>query len=183
MGDVGPDEIRVFISYAHEDRAYVEALSKHLQGMVQEGMISAWDDAEIKPGQDWNRAILEQLDAADLILLLVSSDFLASKYAYAVELKQAIRRQEESLARVIPIAIRPCLWRGTPLAKLQGLPRDLDPVSNTGAEDRDRVYAEIASEIFDAVETLRQSRYEWPRRESRSCPRFRPPRANSKPRL
>ncbi len=123
MNDAEAGGIKVFISYAHEDREYMETLSRHLAALSQEGLISAWDDREIRPGDEWESSILQKLDDADLIILLVSHYFLASKYCYTIELKQAIARHQQGTACVTPIAVRRCMWRGTPMARLQGRPR------------------------------------------------------------
>ena len=106
----------VFFSYSHADEALRNELEKHLAGLCREGVITTWHDRRIGPGDDLHGQIHDQLDSADIVLLLVSSDFLDSDYCYDVEMTvRAMQRHERGEARVIPIGIlRPCDWHGTP---------------------------------------------------------------------
>lgn len=81
--------LQLFYSYAHEDEEMRDELEKHLTLLRREGTISEWHDRAIVPGQEWDEAIKGQLDRADIILLLVSPDFLASDYIDRVELTRS----------------------------------------------------------------------------------------------
>lgn len=127
--------MRVFICYAHEDEALLKELETHLAGLRREGLIEAWHDRMIPPGGVRREAIDTALGRADVVLLLVSPDFLASDYCYEVELAEALRRQAAGTAWVIPIVARPVDWQGLPLAELQALPRDGRPVTSYPSRD------------------------------------------------
>lgn len=110
--------IRVFFSYAHRDEALRDELSRHLAILVRQGLVSEWHDREIPSGKEWAGEIDANLDRADVILLLVSADFLASEYCYKIEMERAMQRHEAREAVVIPAILRPCLWSEAPFGRL-----------------------------------------------------------------
>ena len=116
--------IKVFFSYSHQDEDLRVQLEKHLSALKWQFEITAWHDRHIDAGAEWANVIEEQLQTAHIILLLVSSDFLASKYCSEIELEQALRRHDQGEACVIPIILRPVKWQGTPFGKLQAYPKD-----------------------------------------------------------
>ncbi len=120
-----------FYSYLHKDEKLCAKLENHLAILRREGLIETWHDRKIGPGTEWAGAIDEHLNEADIILLLVSSDFLASDYCSDVEVVRAMERHKAGEACVIPVILRPCDWGHTPFAKLQALPKD--GVDQTGA--------------------------------------------------
>ncbi len=147
-------DIKVFISYAHKDEELRIELDKHLTSLKRQGIIATWQDREILPGDEWAGEIDQQLNTAQIILLLISSDFLHSDFCYSHEMQQAVSRHEAKEARVIPIILRSVEWRDTPFGKLQALPKDAKPV--TSWEDRDEAYADVARGIKAAIEVLIQ---------------------------
>src|SRR5262249_53954544 len=116
--------LSVFISYAHEDELLRQRLEAHLSLLRRQGWIADWHDRQILAGDEWAQAIDQHLEAASIILLLISPDFLASTYCYEIELQRALERHQRGEARVIPILLRPCDWQTSPFAHLQCLPRD-----------------------------------------------------------
>ncbi|HEX8181450.1 MAG TPA: tetratricopeptide repeat protein [Pyrinomonadaceae bacterium] len=121
--------IEIFYSYAHKDEALRDRLEQHLATLKHAGDIAVWHDRRIPPGTQWDRQIDAHLNSADIILLLVSADFLASKYCTDIEVARAMQRHAAGTARVIPIILHPCDWMPAPFGKLQGLPKDAKPVS------------------------------------------------------
>ena len=144
--------IKIFFSYAHEDETLRDELAKHLKLLERQGIIDSWCDQAISPGEEWKQAIFEQLNQADIILLLISADFLASDFCWSVELKRAMERHEQEEALVIPIILREVDWKGAPFAKLQALPKNVQPVNNW--KDRDQAFTDIARGIRRAVNQL-----------------------------
>jgi hypothetical protein len=140
------------VSYAHEDSELQKQLNKHLEVLRKENIIDTWDDGQIVPGSVWNEDIARQLAIADLILLLVSSDFLNSTYCYKKEMTSAIERHKTGTARVIPIILKSCAWELAPFAKLQGLPKGMKPVTEWPQERRDAVWIEVAKGIYLAAQ-------------------------------
>lgn len=144
--------IEVFYSYAHQDEALRNQLDQHLVALRQQGLISGWHDRKINAGTDWAAEIDRHLRSSQIILLLISSAFIASPYCYGIEMQEALRRHEQGDAVVIPIILRPVDWRGTPFEHLQVLPKNARPV--TSWSSRDAAFLDIAKSIRNAVENL-----------------------------
>src|SRR2546423_8296044 len=108
--------IEIFCCYAHKDAALLADLKAHSALLQRQGLISVWADTNISPGSNWEQEIEKHLNAAHIILLLVSSDFMASDYCYSKEMQQAIERHNRGEAIVIPIILRPVYWQGPPFA-------------------------------------------------------------------
>ena len=141
--------VYVFFSYARQDRALRDKLEDHLSNLKYRGLITTWHDREISAGTEWAHQIDIHLNTADIILLLISSNFMASEYCYSIEMKRAIERHEQREARVIPILLRPVLFTDAPFAKLQFLPTNGKPVVNW--RNRDSAFVDIALAIEQAV--------------------------------
>lgn len=146
------EPIEVFYSYAHEDEELRARLSNHLRILVRQGVISDWWDRRITPGDDFTEKIDEHLEHARVILLLISSDFIASDYCYEIEMKRALMRHEAGDARVVPVLLRPVLWVDSPFSKLNFLPIDARPV--TSWPDVDEAFANVAAGIKAVVQEL-----------------------------
>lgn len=141
--------IEVFYSYSHKDSDLRDQLAVQLTQLVRDGLIVPWVDRCIMPGEEWSSEIDAHIHSAQIVLLLVSPDFLASDYCYGIELKTALERHERHEAIVIPIILRPCDWRSAPFAKLECLPRDAQAV--TLWPNRDLVLSQIAQAIRETV--------------------------------
>lgn len=97
----------VFMSYSLADEALRNELEKHLEALRRQGVISIWHDHRIEPGEELHQQIAAELQSADIILLLISADFLSSDYCYDTEMSCAMERHERGEARVIPVILRP----------------------------------------------------------------------------
>ena len=144
--------VEIFCCYSHADEAWLRNLEAHLILLQRQGLISLWHDRLITPGTDWTQAIDTHLETASVILLLVSSDFLASNYCYSVEMKRALERQEVGEARVVPILVRPVDWKGAPFAHLQALPTNAKPLASW--RDRNRALADVVAGIRRVIEDV-----------------------------
>ncbi len=120
---------RIFISYASEDDAHRIALEKHLIVLRREELVEPWSDRKILPGGAWGDEIDLELERADLVLALVSADFLASSYCYEIEMARALERHAAGEARVVPVIVESCDWQHSPLGELQALPERARPVA------------------------------------------------------
>lgn len=144
--------VDLFISYSHEDRELRGELAKHLSGLRNIGVINDWFDGDIIEGREWEQELFHHLDTAQIILILVSADFIASKFCYQVEMQRALARHDAGLARVIPIILHPTDWKQLPFAKLQALPPDAKPVSMWS--NRHEAYVNIVKGIKRAIQDL-----------------------------
>ncbi|MGZ8941208.1 MAG: toll/interleukin-1 receptor domain-containing protein [Methylobacter sp.] len=120
--------IRVFLSYSHADEKYRNELAKHLKILQRQGIIETWHDRCLLPGDNWASGIDRNLRNADIILLLISIDFINSEYCFDLEMTEAITRHDRGEAIVIPVILRPCHWTGLPFGKLQAATKDGKPV-------------------------------------------------------
>jgi internalin A len=145
--------VRVFISYSHRDETLRARLETHLKLLKRQALISFWSDRRIAPGEEWKGEIDNQLESANIILLLVSADFLASDYCYDIEMKRALELHEKKTAIVIPIILRDVDWHSSPFGKLQSLPRDGSPIARW--RDRDSAWKDVASGIRELAERFR----------------------------
>jgi hypothetical protein len=134
----------IFISYAHADEDLKIQLDKHLVPLKRSGKVSTWNDRKLIPGQEWD---------ANIILLLISIDFIASQYIWDEELAVSMSRHEAGTAHVVPVILKKCLWQDMPFAKLQALPKNAVPV--VSYEDRDEAFTEIAASVNRLVDHMR----------------------------
>ena len=147
-----PEPIEVFISYSHKDEALKDELYVHLANLKHQRKIQPWQDRDIESGDEWDAEIKARLESAGIILLLVTPRFIASDYCFGKEMKRAMERHDEGSAKVIPIMMKPCDWKGTPFSKLQALPKDAKPV--TTWRDQDEALLDAVNGIRRAVESL-----------------------------
>lgn len=148
-----PSEVSVFYSYSHKDEELRIQLQNHLSILRRKNIISEWNDRCITAGGEWEGQIDSNLRSAQVILLLISADFLASDYCYDVETKLAIDRHDAGEARVIPIILRACDWNDAPFGKLQALPKDARAV--TSWVNIDEAFNDIASSISSVIHKMR----------------------------
>lgn len=102
--------VKIFFCYAHEDEELLNKLKSHLRSLQRQGLIEFWYDRNISAGTEWEQKIDEHLNTAQIILLLISSDFIDSDYCYSIEMKRAIERHAKGEAHVIPIILRHVYW-------------------------------------------------------------------------
>lgn len=147
-----PDKkIKVFISYSHKDEDIKNELDAHLIGLKRSDKIEVWQDRALIGGDEWNETIIEELKIADLIILLISVNFLNSKYIWEKEVAIAMERHNNKTARVIPIIAKSCDFSDMSFAALQALPKNATPINNFVGGERDLVYTEIAKSIKAVV--------------------------------
>lgn len=139
----------IFFSYSHADEGLRDQLEKCLAMLKHQGAIDTWHDRRILAGDELDGSISAAIESADLILLLVSPDFLASKYCYDVEMGRALQRHDAGEARVMPIILRPCDWHVSPLSKFLAAPKDGKPV--TKWPDLDEAFQDIVTAIRKAL--------------------------------
>ena len=132
---VGFNPVILFIAYAAKDEAYREALETHLAPLTRGGIVAAWHFRRLIPGQAWDEEIHQQLDNCDIFIPLVSSDFIASDYAYTVEFERAKQLRSEGKIEILPVIVRACLWTETPLEEIQALPDNGKAISSWNDQD------------------------------------------------
>lgn len=144
--------IKIFYSYAHEDREWQKRLSRHLQVFKWQGHLTEWDESAIKPGTSWKDVIDHHLSSSDIILLLISDHYLASQFCSTWEMEPAIAQHEAGKVRTIAILLSPVYWKVTPIRKLQVLPGNEVPI--TQWNNSDEALANIAEEIGRIIDGM-----------------------------
>jgi hypothetical protein len=144
--------LTVFISYSHKDQEHREKLNTHLVILERIGLISNWSDAEIKAGDKWEEKIWEKMGQADICLFLVSADFISSKFCYEKEMVEALRRGN---LRVIPVIVRACVWKHSPLQIYKALPDDGKAI--TSWANQDEAMASVADGVRKAAEEMQEA--------------------------
>lgn len=135
--------VNIFFIYARADQKYKQRIINNLSPLIQDGTITVWSDEHIPPGADWEKEIRKNLNTADVILALVSGDFLGSSYIQSTEMLLAFERHEKKEVEIIPIILGACLWESNArLKNLQALPDDGKPVNTWSPEDN--AYLSIA---------------------------------------
>jgi Tfp pilus assembly protein PilF len=145
--------IEVFFSYSRADKRLRDQLDVHLSSLKRRGVISSWHDRQIEAGSEWEEEIDRHMQTADIILLLISPDFVASDYCHEIELPIAMARHEAEDACVVPILLRPVAeWKRLSFAKLQVYPSGAVPITQWA--DQDTAFVDVVEGIAVAVEKL-----------------------------
>ncbi len=149
------EPIKVFLSYSHKDDELKKEFCDHLAVLQNNQLIAAWQDRNIDAGLEWADAIHQNLEQAEIILLLVSSAFMASRYCYSIEMQQALKRHKTGAATVIPVIIRDSSWTTSPLGQLQAVPRDNRAVATWGDQfARDTAWRQVTEEITKVAQGM-----------------------------
>ncbi len=152
--------LKTFIIYSRHDAKYKDELLNHLDAFVRKDLIRRWVDSDLLPGEEWEKRIEAELEAAHLVLILVSADALNSDFIQKKELKTAIEKKQQGAARVIPILVRDCLWElEDELAALQMLPKDdkgrIWAVENWSS--RSSAWANTGRELLKLIQEIREA--------------------------
>ncbi len=146
--------IKIFISYSHKDVFYKKEFIKHLSPLIRLDEIKIWEDGELIPGQNWEYEIMTKLEESDIILCLISSDFISSDFCYSIELDNALKAHLRDEKVLIPIFIRACYWKKLPLAQVKGVPK----VSISSQVNPDEGWEEVVEGIDQSIDYIRSIR-------------------------
>lgn len=143
---------KVFISYSKSDTEYLIQLEKHLTVLKRNGTISTWNCRKLEAGDVWDNKIKQELEEANVILFLVSSDFLATEYIWDIEIVRAIERYKAhpDQLRIIPIILRACYWEDSPLGIFNTAPGKAKVIASSG--DIDKAFKEAVMAIKGVTE-------------------------------
>lgn len=138
--------VTVFVSYAHKDMIRCDELREHLSDLVRNEIVHVWWDGMIDPRIPWASDIARNLRQAKIVILLISSRFLASWYCNEIEVKAAVKRHDDGKTTVVPVFLRKCHCKNAPFAKFDPEPKKHKTV--TGNRDRrDAAWTEIAEKL------------------------------------
>lgn len=138
--------ISIFYSYSHEDESYRQELEKWLRQLRDDGLVAEWHDRKILPGDSLEETIMENLDRSDVVIFLTSQDSLNSE-ACRAEMEYALQQGK----RLVPIILRPCTWKDSPLSKVLVLPKDGRPISQWPCQE------EAWNFVYESLKQLTRS--------------------------
>ncbi len=145
--------VSVFFSYSHVDEEMRDQLEKHLIMLKRNGDISTFHDRKILAGATFGDEIDKKLLESEIILLLVSVDFLNSEYCFSIEMKAALERRSRGEAEIIPVIIDHCDWHNSPLKGLLAATRDGKPI--TEYANYNKAFLEITNKIRNVINSIK----------------------------
>lgn len=148
--------ISLFYGYAPEDERMCVELEKHLAVLQQQNLITEWHRGKVRPGEEKDLQVEHYLGTSDIIILLISSSFLANKDYYQEKIDLILERHKNKTARVIPLLARPTLWKETPLGILQPLPKNEKPISSW--KNKDDAWHAVADEILHIIKEIQSAK-------------------------
>lgn len=151
---------KIFYSYAHEDLDYKNDLSIYLGALKNNNKIEEWYDREIKPGVDYNVEISKRLEDADIVIFLITENFLNSKYCWGIETTKAFELQNKKALEIVPVLVKPCMFEESRFSQLQLIPRDAKPISISASVPS--AYNDVANEIKKVVNALAEKQNNKP---------------------
>lgn len=145
------ERIQVFISYSHRDTKWLERLQVHLAPLEREGVIDRWDDTRIQVGARWRDEITQALDTAKAAVLLVSADFLASKFIAENELPPLLAAAKQAGARIFPVIVSPCDYQHSLLEPFQAVNVPDKPLNKLSKAGREALLVKLIQAIREAL--------------------------------
>ena len=154
----------IFVSYSHADAAYLgkKSLLGYLRRLKRQGA-SFWTDEEILVGTKWRGAIKAALERADLAMVLVSQEFLDSRFVRHHEIPPLLNRSRDDGLIIFPIILSPCDWRREPwLRQRQFIPtnnRTIEQHFSRPADKRRRMFQQITEALRKHVTRIEKTKH------------------------
>ena len=139
---------QIFISYSHQDAAWLTRLRVHLKPLEQKYGVNVWDDSRIESGSKWRKEIRKAIESARAAVLLVSADFIASDFIRTDELPPLLVAAEEGGATILPLILSPCRYaqEGT-LSQFQSVNPPSRPLTGMTKHEQEEIFVKVASDI------------------------------------
>ncbi|HVG40119.1 MAG TPA: toll/interleukin-1 receptor domain-containing protein [Chitinophagaceae bacterium] len=151
------NNVKIFISYSSKDIDWMNDLLTQLNVLkINDKQLEIWQDGLLDPGIKWDAEIKAKLYTANIVLMLISANFLTSEYVTNIEIKETLVRKEKGDVVAIPVILKPCAWEQTPLAQFNALPRHGKPISQYG--DRDSALYEVVTGVQRVIKKWRENK-------------------------
>ncbi len=159
MKDISPHgedkKLRLFVSYAHEDVAFLKRLKVHLARPIFDFGFEFWDDSRINLGDKWANEIETALNDSSIVILLISADFLASNFIVNQELPKILVKEKKAGTRIIPVIIGPCGFDDDPiLSQFQALNSSEDYIAKFDKYKQDEYWDLLRRKVRKAIENI-----------------------------
>lgn len=144
----------VFISYSHKDETYKDQVLTHLGGLSLRSQLEPWHDGDIGAGEHWYEEIEEKLNSCAVAVLLISANFLCSKFCMQTEVPILMERRRRQKMMIMPVLIESCFWKAVPwLNAIQMRPSKGDVIEALTKPKRNAAYTKIIEEIHGFLES------------------------------
>jgi hypothetical protein len=140
---------RIFVSYARVNQQWLQKVKVHLQALKNYGQIEFeyWDDTQLIAGDKWETMIAQELDGADVAILLISTEFFASEFIKAKELAPLLKNAEAKGTRIIPVVISHSIFSNTQIAQFQAVNDPLLPLNSLMDAEQDKILVKMCHDI------------------------------------
>ncbi|MBK7939965.1 MAG: TIR domain-containing protein [Lewinellaceae bacterium] len=144
--------VKAFVSYSHADLEHLKTLKNALSPLIRLNKLQVWDDKNIEAGDEWEKVIFQQLEEADIVLCLVSADFVASDFCYKKEFGAALEAHRKGDKTIVPVMLRSTDWKDLPLSEIQGVPGEWI----TSAANKDEAWTKVSESLRPALDKAKQ---------------------------
>ena len=149
MSKTDPELVHVFVSYSHNDADWKKRLDVHLKPLSDRYSLDVWSDDRIRPGSKWRDEIREAVERADVAILLISADFLASDFIRNDELPPLLEAAELEGALILPVLVSPCLFLQMPeIAQFQAVNNPSKSLLSASPAEQEETFLEVAEAIL-----------------------------------
>jgi hypothetical protein len=137
---------QIFISYAHEDVDFLKRLQVHLAPYQRNNRITinVWDDTKITPGSNWRSEIEEAIASTKVAVVLVSADFLASRFIAEYELPSLLEAAKTDNTVIIPVIVSPSAFEQSELSQFQAINSPDEPLSKMTRHESEELWTQVA---------------------------------------
>lgn len=144
---------KVFISNCHKDKKYMERILIHLKPLEKNGSLDIWVDTMIKTGELWKKEVEKSLSSAEVGILLISADYLASDFIIDNELPPLLVNAQKNGTTILPIVVKPCRFlRDKNLNVFQSINNPENPLCSLNEKAREEVYERLSKEVEELVD-------------------------------
>lgn len=144
---------RIFVCYARKDKDWVSRIETTLMPVLCKTSCSFWSDEKIEVGSDWRAEVLRTLEASNVAILLVSPEFLASKFVSEVQLPRVIQRTENKSIKLIWIPLRDSLYEEVELRKFHAAIDPTLPLENMSDSEQNSALVKVSRLIMQYLRT------------------------------
>lgn len=141
----------IFISYSHQDRAWLDRLHTFLKPLVHSTPVNLWDDTKIDPGSNWQKEIEDVLDVSQIAILLVSANFLSSDFILNQELPKILKKSSEDGLVILWVSIGFCMYEETELAIYRSVNNPAKPLDSLTTNEQDSILLDICKKIKNTI--------------------------------
>jgi hypothetical protein len=144
---------KVFISYSHQDREWVERLHRFLSIILADSELTVWSDAKIMPGEEWTTSVKTAIETAIIAILLISPSYLASHFIREVELPYLLELAGQNEINILPVIVESCsIEPNSPLAMYKSLGSISQPLNSLSEAKQEVALIKLAEVVYELTD-------------------------------